>query len=144
MSNKDNPGNGARFQKEVLNWFQNQYDVHFELEKAIPIGVSELKKPHKFDIGDDQGRFAIECKRYTWTESGNVPSAKMGFVNEAAFYLMLLPDSVEKYIVMLYSYNEKRGETLAQYYFRTNRHLLGSIRIAEYDPDRNEMNLITD
>ncbi len=141
MSNSDNPRNGAIFQRQVLDWFQKKYQKEFVLEKKLPIG--NPAKEHKFDIVDTDNTIAIECKRYTWTETGNVPSAKMGFTNEAAFYLSFLPDTYERYIVMLYSFHEKRQETLAEYYFRTNHHLLGNIRIAEYDPERNIMRVIS-
>lgn len=137
MSNSDNPGNGALFQRQVLKWLQNKYGDGFELEKKLPIG--DPPKEHRFDIVNSDKHIVIECKRYTWTESGNVPSAKMGFTNEAAFYLSFLPDSYTKYIVMLHSLHEKRKESLAEYYFRTNCHLLGSVRVAEYDPDTKEM-----
>ena len=140
MSNSDNPKRGADFQKQVLGWFQNEYGVEFELEKKIPIG--NPAKDHEFDIVDTAGTFAIECKRYTWTETGNVPSAKMGFTNEAAFYLSFLPDSYEKYIVMLKSLHPKRNESLAEYYFRTNHHLIGKIKVAEYDPEKNELRIV--
>ena len=103
MSNSDNPKRGAYFQKQVMGWFQREYGAEFELEKKIPIG--NPAKDHKFDIVDVAGTIAIECKRYTWTETGNVPSAKMGFTNEAAFYLTFLPNSYEKYIVMLKSHH---------------------------------------
>ncbi len=142
MSNSDNPGNGANFQRQVFGWFENHYKQRFILEKKIPIG--KPAKDHKFDIVDDAGTIAIECKRYTWTESGNVPSAKMGFTNEAAFYLTFLPDSYEKYIVMLRSYHPKRQESLAEYYYRTNRHLIGKIKVAEYDPESDELRVIGD
>ena len=102
MSNSDNPRNGAIFQRQVKEWFQEHYEKSFELEKKIPIG--DPAKEHKFDIVDEAGTIAIECKRYTWTETGNVPSAKMGSTNEAAFYLTFLPESFEKYIVMLKYY----------------------------------------
>ena len=110
------------------------------MEKKLPIGCPP--KDHKFDIVDKGNTIAIECKRYTWTVTGNVPSAKMGFANEAAFYLSFLPDSYQKYIVMLYSFHQKRQETLAEYYFRTNRHLLGGIKVAEYDPKRESLRII--
>lgn len=113
MSNSDNPKNGAIFQSSVRDWFQDHYKMPFELEKKLPIGSPS--KDHKFDIVDSANTIAIECKRYTWTETGNVPSAKMGFVNEAAFYLSFLPDSYSKYIVMLHSCHEKRKETLAAF-----------------------------
>ena len=117
MSNSDNPKNGAIFQKQVMEWFSQKYQKPFELEKKLLIG--NPAKEHKFDIVADNQSIAIECKRYTWTKTGNVPSAKMGFTNEAAFYLSFLPNTYEKYIVMLYSFHEKRQETLAEYYYRT-------------------------
>ena len=140
MSNSDNPRNGADFQRQVLEWFRKNYDSDFELEKKIPIG--NPAKDHKFDIVDTAGTIAIECKRYTWTETGNVPSAKMGFTNEAAFYLSFLPETYEKYIVMLKSHHPKRKESLADYYYRTNRHLLGKTKVAEYDPEQNELRIV--
>ena len=97
MSNSDNPKNGADFQNKVLQYFTKEYGSGFELEKKIPIG--EPPKDHKFDIVNFDMGFVIECKRYTWTEAGNVPSAKMGFLNEAAFYLSFLPNNYNKFIV---------------------------------------------
>ncbi len=140
MSNSDNPKNGAAFQEQVMKWFIKHHGNGYELEKKIPIG--KPAKDHKFDIVNMDKKIAIECKRYTWTESGNVPSAKMGFVNEAAFYLSFLPDSYKKYIIMLRSYNEKRKESLAEYYYRTNRHLIGETIVAEYDPELQELRII--
>lgn len=70
----------------------------FEMEKKLAIG--NPPKGHKFDIVSEDAHIAIECKRYTWTEGGNVPSAKMGTMNEAVFYLSFLPDTYDKYIVM--------------------------------------------
>ncbi len=140
MSNSDNPKNGAIFQSQVMEWFREKYHISFDLEKKLPIG--NPAKEHKFDIVDENNSIVIECKRYTWTETGNVPSAKMGFCNEAAFYLSFLPDTYEKYIVMLYSFHDKRKETLAEYYYRTNRHLLGKIKVAEFDPEKNTLRII--
>ena len=137
MSNSDNPKKGAAFQKKVRKWFIKKYNKDFELEKKIPIGIPE--KDHKFDIVCAERKMAIECKRYTWTKSGNVPSAKMGFTNEAAFYLSFLPDEYTKYIVMYYSYNPKKSETLAEYYYRTYKHLIGDIHILEYNPEDDTM-----
>ena len=124
----------------TADWFQRQYNIEFILEKKIPIG--EPGKDHKFDIVSADNKMAIECKCYTWTESGNVPSAKMGFTNEAAFYLSFLPESYEKYIVMAYSWHEKRKKTLAEYYYETYRHLLQNIKVAEYNPDTDGFRVI--
>ena len=148
MSNSDNPKIGVEFQKEVLKWFSKQFSMPFVMEEKIPIG-SDLIDPseyklHKFDIVSENRSIIIECKCYTWTESLNVPSAKMGFVNEAALYLSLAKKCRRKYIVMRRSYNEKRKETLAEYYYRTNRHLLGDIIIAEFDIENKNMHFLND
>jgi len=143
MSNADNPINGAMFQDSVCAWFEKEYGKRFIQEMKIAIGFDQSNlKEHKFDIVAEDRSMAIECKRYTWTETGNVPSAKMGFTNEAAFYLSFLPDSYEKYIVMLYSYNVKRHETLAEYYYRTNSHLLRNTKVAEYNPEAEGLRII--
>ena len=138
--NSENPKKGAEFQKQVKQWFQQYYGRAFKLEEKIAIG--NPPKFHKFDIVDVNNSIVIECKCYTWTETGNVPSAKMGFCNEAAFYLSFLSNEYEKYIVLLYSWNERRNETLAEYYFRTNNHLLGKTKIAEYNPKDNKLRII--
>ncbi len=140
MSNSDNPRIGAEFQGEVLDYFSSTRGPGFKMERKIPIG--NPPKDHKFDIVNDELKIVIECKRYTWTETGNVPSAKMGFINEAAFYLSFLPDVYEKYIVMLRAYSDKRGETLAEYYFKTNHHLIGKTMIAEFDPKTKEYRIV--
>lgn len=128
------------FQKQVMEWFLEHYGAGFEMETKIPIGNPE--KDHKFDIVNLKRRIVIECKRYTWTAKGNVPSAKTGFTNEAAFYLSFLPDNYVKYIIMLRSYHQKRNETLAEYYFRTYRHLLDGVIVAEFDSESNRMSVV--
>ena len=140
--NSENPGAGAAFQKAVCNWFIENRRGSYVLEKKI--GIGEPPKDHKFDMVSADDAIAIECKCYTWTETGNVPSAKMGFCNEAAFYLSFLPDTYEKYIVMAYSWHDKRQQTLAEYYYETNRHLLKNIKVAEYNPESGKFHVIGD
>ena len=138
--NSDNPRVGKAFQIAVKEWFDEAYDRTFSLEQKILIGNPQ--KLHSFDIADQNESVVIECKCYTWTETGNVPSAKMGFTNEAAFYLSFLPEITEKIIVMLRANHPKRSETLAEYYFRTYRHLLGKIKVYEFDIQTREMNFV--
>lgn len=140
MSNAENPKKGADFQEQVQKWFQEQYGLPFESEVKIPIG--NPPKDHKFDIVCRAKKIAIECKRYTWTESGNVPSAKMGFLNEAILYLSLLPEEYEKYIVMYSSRHEKKNESLAEYFYRMHYHLLQGVKVAEYNPEEREFRVI--
>ena len=140
-SNSENPRVGKRFQLAVKEWFEAARNVQYEWEKLVPIG--NPAKLHKFDLAESTGMTVVERKCYTWTESGNVPSAKMGFTNEAAFYLSFLPDTVEKIIVMAKSTHPRRGETLAEYYFRTYCHLLGNIKVMEFDMSTGNMRSIS-
>ena len=139
-TNNDNPKVGKQFQLEVKKWFEENESSSFVLEKKIAIG--NPPKLHGFDIADEGCRIVVECKCFTWTETGNIPSAKMGFANEAAFYLSLLPNDVDKVIVMLKATHQKRKETLAEYYYRTNRHLLAKIMLMEFDIVTKEMKLV--
>lgn len=146
MSNSDNPYYGSEFQRQVKEWFIVHYNQNFKEEVKIKIG-SPLTDPteykeHKFDIVSEDNSVAIECKRYTWTETWNVPSAKMRGVNEAILYLSLLPSNFKKYLVMIAAYNPKRHEYLADYYYKTNKHLLGDIVIAEYNPNNDGMRML--
>ena len=138
--NSENPRVGKEFQIAVKEWFEEAYTSPFEIERKIAIG--RPAKLHSFDISSLDESIVVECKCYTWTETGNIPSAKMGFTNEAAFYLSFLPDDTERMIVMLHAEHAKRNETLAEYYFRTNRHLLGKIKIYEFDRQTNEMRFV--
>lgn len=139
-SNSENPKVGKKFQLTVKEWFEKSLNCEFEIERKIAIG--NPAKLHSFDIANKECTVVVECKCYIWTETGNVPSAKMGFTNEAAFYLSFLPDEVDKSIVMLRATHPKRTETLAEYYFKTNRHLLGKIKILEFDPNTLTMKLV--
>lgn len=88
----------------------------------------------------------IECKCYTWTDGGNIPSAKLGFLNEAAFYLSFLSEECKKYIVMKKAEHPGREETLAEYYYRCYGHLLkrNNIQILEFDEVAEKMVNITE
>ena len=66
----------------------------------------------------------------------------MGFTNEAAFYFSFLPETYEKYIVMLKSHHPKRTESLAEYYYRKNRHLLGKTKVVEFDLEQNKLRIV--
>lgn len=135
MANKDHTRIGAEFQEKVRQHFEEELfkGSVFESEIAIKIGEGKLTKEHKYDIVCSEKNIAIECKCYTWTSGGNVPSGKIRGLNEAAFFLSFLKD-YEKYIVIRYSYHPTRKQTLAEYYFETYRHLLGNIHVAEFNP----------
>ena len=139
-TNSENPKVGKDFELAVKGWLEKEYNQPFELYKKIKIG--NPPKEHSFDIQSKNSSIVAECKCYTWTESGNVPCAKLVCLNEAAFFLSFLPKETKKYIVMKKSIHKKRTETLAEYYYRRYYHLLNDIHILEYDYDTLKMNVI--
>ena len=74
-SNSDNPMVGKDFQRKVLSIAQKTFNMPFDEEKVVPVG--NPPKEHRFDVVSADGDIIIECKCYTWTNGGNVPSAKM-------------------------------------------------------------------
>jgi hypothetical protein len=136
-SNRLNPARGRSFQKKAAEVLAQHFGVDFRIDYSIAIGTPP--KEHKFDLVSVDQRYIGECKNYSWTESGNVPSAKMGFVNEAVFYLLHLPRGTHRFVVMRRDTHLKRSETLAEYYYRTYRHLLDVVFIVELDVETGDL-----
>ena len=136
-TNSDNPRVGREFQEFARNILSKHFNTVFNTEISIPIG--DPPKPHKFDCVSLDGNIIGECKCYTWTETGNIPSAKMGFINEAVFYMSYLPATKKKIVIMKKAIHVKRNETLAEYYCRINGHLLNGITVLELDTDISKL-----
>ena len=82
----------------------------------------------------ETGYIIVECKAHTWTESGNVPVAKMTTWNEAMFFFYAAPSEYRKILFVLRDISSKRKETLVEYYVRTNPHLIpDKVEVWEYD-----------
>ncbi|MDA2929034.1 hypothetical protein MYX84_03635 [Acidobacteria bacterium AH-259-O06] len=126
---------GSAFQLDAQKILSRYLGVDLLMEQPIPIG--HPPKAHRFDLASSDSKFVGECKDYHWTEGGNVPSAKISTLNEAVLYLLQLPTGTRRFAVLPRSVHPSRGETLAEYYHRTYRHLLGDIRIFELDADTN-------
>lgn len=133
MSNSDNPRIGRSFQHHVHKLLEAYFGNTFTLEYAI--GIGHPPKSHRFDLVSDDRKIVVECKCYTWTSTGNVPSAKMMGLNEAVFYMSYLPADTLKIIAIKKSVYPAKSETLAEYYYRINGHLLGGIKVLEIDDD---------
>jgi hypothetical protein len=126
-----NTGKGRDFQIIAAKLLSDHFQVKFDIEQPMPIG--NPPKNHKFDLVSVDLRFIGESKNYSWTEGGNVPSAKMGFINEAVFYLQHLPKDKKRFVVLRRDVDKKHTESIAEYYFRTNKHLLNGVFIIEID-----------
>jgi len=137
--NSENPKIGKEFEKVVKEWAELYYDCEFEPENPVEIG--NPPKPHKFDLVSKDESIVIECKCYTWTEGGNVPSAKLAMLDEAILYLRSISFPTNKIIAMRYSWNEKKQKSLATYFCEKKGHLLGDISVWELD-DYGDFRLI--
>ena len=82
-TNSENPHVGRKFQELVKSILESEFNTYFEPEAAVAIG--KPAKDHKFDLANKARSIVAECKCYTWTDSGNVPSAKLMGLDEAVF-----------------------------------------------------------
>lgn len=139
-TNSENPKVGRLFQELSARLLSEHFEKEFSIDKPIPIG--DPPKDHKFDCVSIDKKHVAECKCYTWTETGNIPSAKMGFINEAVFYMNYLTKDTVKMIIMKKSIHLKKKETLAEYYCRINMHLLKGIKVLEIDTESEKMAVV--
>ena len=139
--NRQNPAKGKAFQTKAATVLGDYFRVGFELDQALPIG--QPAKLHKFDLVSEDRCYVGECKNYGWTRGGNMPSAKMAFVNEAVLYLKHLSRRITRFVVMRRDLRWDGKETLAQYYERTYRHLLGGVMILEVDFRTGALQMVT-
>lgn len=129
--NKENPKRGRDFEDLAKRILEKELGIKLKQQVIIKIGNPATN--HIFDLVSEDGKIIIECKNYSWTKSGNVPSAKLAFLNEAAFYLSFLSENKGKYIVMRKCFQEKKRKTLAKYYYDRYKHLLKGIKVIEID-----------
>ncbi|MCK5017772.1 MAG: hypothetical protein KAS32_11975 [Candidatus Peribacteraceae bacterium] len=130
--NKHNPKKGADF--EILATFalEKRYGMEF-FPRSILIG--RPKKGHNFDLASEKLDIVVECKCYTWTSSGNAPSAKLAMLNEAILYLSYLPTKTKKLIVMRRNLHPTTKVSLASYYKKRFGHLFKDITLLELNTD---------
>lgn len=137
--NSENPKVGREFEMLTKKWAENQFGCSFIIGQAVDIGIPP--KPHKFDLVSKDEGIVVECKCYTWTEGGNVPSAKLATLDEAILYMRSISRPAHKIIVMQYAWNEKKGVSLAEYFCEKKGHLLDDISVWELK-DWNNVKLI--
>ena len=123
MGSESNSQVGRDFELVAKKFFQSQ-GLSLNKDYAIPLGVHNRKKEHKFDLGNLSPKTIVECKSHRWTSGNNIPSAKITVWNEAMYYFHLAPDEYRKIMFVLRDFSVKRDETLAQFYLRTRLHLV--------------------
>lgn len=102
----------------------NKTGFSLTLNHSVDVGLSDRKKPHKFDLGSENPAVIVECKSQTWTSGDKVPSAKMKNWSEAMFYFLITPERYRKIFFIQKSVRRSNGETLGAYYIRTHYHLI--------------------
>ena len=132
-TNSENPHVGRKFQELVKASLEAKFNTYFEPEVAVAIG--NPAKDHKFDLANKDCSIVAECKCYTWTDSGNVPSAKLMGLDEAVFYFGFLPPDTQKLLCMKRAVYPGKTETLAEYYVRVHGHLLNDVYVYEIADD---------
>lgn len=132
-TNSENPRVGRVFQEKVQLLLKEKFQTTFDQEVSIAIGSPP--KPHKFDLANKNHSIVAECKSYTWTDSGNVPSAKLMGLDEAVFYFSFLPSETTKILCMKCATYKGKSETLAEYYVRVHGHLLRDVFVYEISDD---------
>ena len=117
---KSNSQVGNEFEYKALDYFIGE-GIVLEKPYKIEIGL-KYKKLHKFDLGNDN--YLVECKSMKWTESGNIPSAKLKNWSEAMYYFNLAPKRYTKIFFVEMDYSQKYCKTLLEYYIGLNYHLI--------------------
>jgi len=122
---------GREFEAAALLFWESE-GIVLKPNFSIPIGYSE-KKQHRFDLGSADPPILVECKSYTWTETGGSPSAKIRGINEAMLLFSLVPD-YRKILFLLKHMHTHRKISLAAHYIHTQGHLIASrVEIWEFD-----------
>ena len=133
---KSNTHVGKEFERTAKDFFTLK-GLHLQKDISIDIGING-KKSHNFDLGNLNEKILVECKSHTWTEGGNVPSAKMTTWDQAMYFFYVAPTGYRKIFFVLKDYSLKRQETLAEYYVRTKSHLIPKdVEIWEFDENKS-------
>jgi hypothetical protein len=123
---------GRDFEAKAQAFFAQQ-GLKLMLGISVQIGING-RKSHSFDLGSETPKVLVECKAHTWTEGGNVPSAKLTVWNEAMFFFHAAPEDYRKILFIQHDFSMKRNKTLGKYYIDTYPHLIPSdVEIWEFD-----------
>jgi hypothetical protein len=108
-------------------------DVSIEISKA---------RRHTFDLATPELDVVAECKAFAWTSGGNVPSAKIAHLREAVSQLRSLEGKVRLYLLLKRDVRPRTRESLAEYFVRLNRDLLGEVIVAEMPEEGGNLSFV--
>jgi hypothetical protein len=125
---------GREFEAIALDYFLEVKGLRLNTGFPVEIGVDKVKKSRRFDLGSERPAILVECKSHRWTETGNMPSAKVTVWNESMFYFHIAPVHYRKVLFVLRDVHIRRPESLAEYYVRNYSHLIpAGVSIIEFD-----------
>ena len=90
---------GREFEEAARLFFEST-GIPLDPTFPVPVGV-HIKKRHNFDLGSENPPILVECKSYTWTETGNSPSAKIRGMNEVMLLFSVSPPHYRKILFVL-------------------------------------------
>jgi hypothetical protein len=134
-----NTAKGKAFQNRARAALEALLGETLDAEVPIPIGIPP--RSHKFDIASRDRTIVCECKAFAWTTGGNIPSAKITTLREAATYMNGLARGTQVLLIMQRDLHPIRQETLADYFVRLNNHLIASLCVMELD-DQNVLRTV--
>lgn len=121
---------GNDFEEAAKEFFAKQ-GILLVRNFVVPVGVGATKKNHRFDLGSASPAALVECKSHTWTQGGNVQSAKMTVWNEAMYYFHIAPPEFRRIFFVLK--HSRRDTSLAAYYLRNYGHMVpAGVEVWEY------------
>lgn len=130
---------GREFEDQARAYFAKNEALDLKRNLSVPLGIADLKKEHAFDLGSHEPPIIVECKSHNWTETGNMPSAKVTVWNEAMYFFHLAPAHFRKVLFVLWATHPSKKETLAQYYLRLYSHLIPSgVEVIEFNPSTEQ------
>ena len=115
---------GKEFETYAFEYFAAHHGLSLEKDFSVELGIANFTKAHKFDLASNAPPILVECKSHNWTETGNMPSAKVAVWNEAMYLFSLAPPTFQKILFVLEAQHAKQKDTLAEYYMKVNRHLI--------------------
>ncbi len=127
---------GDDFEELVGQYLQSKFGQQFKRNESLMIGQGKF---HKFDWVSSDGNIVVECKNYTWTKSGNSPSAKFATLVETLFYFSRIKAN-RKILVMRESLNSNAASLVDTFVDRYEG-ILDDVEIWKYNIETNSITI---
>jgi hypothetical protein len=122
-----NTERGKAFQIACCEALRNQFGRDFDFEVSLQCEG----KAHSFNLATSEKDIVVECKAFSFTQSGNNPSAKITTLREAISFRGQSKGMSREFWFLSTPADPIRGETLGKYFVRLNSHLLGNVLVME-------------